>query len=475
MAKAKITKRPPSGEMMDAKVLADRSQQLNLIPFAGSPNPSTIWQQMTADDPNVFAYYRDLEEKDDQIAQCLETRKNGILSRPRQLVAASKDASDQKVMAFVKEVLESIPNFDNVLAELLDAPAFGLSVAEIIWQTDGGRLFIEDIKPRPPEWFLFNPTMQLQNGPLRLKKNIWDFNGEPVPETKFAVWSFRPRYGNRRGRPLLRRLFWPSWIKRNSMRLWLKYAEKGPGTVAVKYQAGAKEDEQRQALKAAEDISSTTAVAFPAGFEIVQELLRSARSIPTDVYRALVKEFADAAIAKIVLGQTLTSQGSEGGYGSKALGGVHQDVRLEIVEADAHALETVINDQIIWPLVLWNFGPDSAMPTWDISVEEPEDLDGRQKREQGLQQMGVPIPKRYALETYGIPELEEDDEILQPRQATASSPFGGAGLGFSELDDSEHDARKLQKGALAGALNAYSALIKRAVEEATREYDRVRR
>ena len=63
----------------------------------------------------MFAYYRDLEEKDDQIAQCLETRKNGVLSRERQLVAASKDAADQKVMEFVKEVLAGDPNFDNVL------------------------------------------------------------------------------------------------------------------------------------------------------------------------------------------------------------------------------------------------------------------------------------------------------------------------------------------------------------------------
>ena len=460
---------PVTGELMDAKVLADRTQQLNLAPFSGAVNPSTIWDQMMRDDPGVFAYYRDLEEKDDQIAQCLETRKTGVLCRGRQLVAASKDAQDQKVMQFVKEVLAAVPNFDNVLAELLDAPAFGLTVGEVVWQQDGARVYVEDLKPRPPEWFLFNPVIQMQNGALRLKKNIWDLDGVVVPDYKFVVWTFRPRYGNRRGRPLLRRLFWPSWIKRNAIRLWLKYAEKGPGTIAVKYRTGAGDEEQKQALKAAEDISATTAVAFPEGFTIEESLLKAARSVPSEIFRALLQEYANAAIAKVLLGQTLTSAGSDQGAGSRALGQVHQDVRLEIVRADAAALMTVINDQVVRPLVTFNFGPETPAPKWKITVEEAEDLNLHAKRDQALQQMGTPIPRKYVLSTYAIPEPEEGDDILEPRAPVAPFGAGGPGPGFSEAGDKERDLAKLDKGAVAGALNSYAALIKRAVEEATRE------
>jgi phage gp29-like protein len=241
----------------------------------------------------------------------------------------------------------------------------------------------------------------------------------------------------------------------------------------VKYRTGGGEEEQKQALKAAEDISATTAVAFPEGFTIEESLLRAARAVPSEIFRALLKEYADAAIAKIILGQTLTSAGSEGGFGSRALGQVHQDVRLEIVRADAGALMTAINDQLIRPLVTFNFGPDTPAPKWTVTVEEPEDLDLHAKRDQILQQMGTPIPKKYALSTYGIPELEEGDEILEPR--TPAAPFGqatgdrGQGTAFGEREDSEKDLAKLEKGAIAGALNAYAALIKRAVEEAAKE------
>jgi len=480
--KVQTVKRPATGEMMSAKVLSDRAQQLNLTPFAGEPNPTTIWNLMVGDSPMAFAYYRDLEEKDDQIAQCLETRKNGVLSRERQIVPASKDSADGKVAEFVEEVLAGIPNFANILTELLDAPPHGLSIAEIIWQTDGSQVYIEDIKPRPPEWFLFNPTTQVQNGPLQLKQNIWDQSGQPVDEAlhKFIVFTFRPRHGNRRGRPLLRRLFWMSWIKRQTLKFWLKYAEKGPGTVAVRYRAGTDETEQQNALTAAEDIASKVAVAFPEGFELVEPLLRAARAVPPAIFQELVKEVCDAAIAKIILGQTLTSQGSEGGRGSLALGNVHQDVRLEIVAADARDLMTVINDQIIRPLIDFNFGPETAAPKWVIQVNDPGDLNARSLVDRRLQLMGLPMTANFLRKTYGVPNPEPEDDVLISEQekftqmGIAAGVSTGGGLPpmeFTERDlrEAAADLRKLEHGAKEKALTAYAALVANAVEQATAE------
>ncbi|HUS95756.1 MAG TPA: DUF935 family protein [Hyphomicrobiaceae bacterium] len=472
MAKAsnKTTKRPPAGEMMDPKVLSDRNQQLVLTPFAGDPNPTAVWYEMITDSVRAFTYYRDNEEKDDQIAQCLETRKNGVLSRERQIVPASKDSQDAQVAEFVEEVLAGIPNFGNILNELLDAPPHGVAIAETIWQSDGSRIIVENIKPRPPEWFLFNPVTQIQNGPLRLKKNIWDVDGEAIDEElhKFIVYTFRARFGNRRGRPLLRRLFWPSWIKRQTLKFWLKYAEKGPGTIAVRYRAGADNSEQTNALKAAEDIAGKVAVAFPEGFEIMEPLLKAARSVPSDIFKSLVKETCDAAIAKIILGQTLTSQGSESGRGSQALGTVHQDVRLEIVAADAHDLMTVINDQVIRPLVDFNFGPETAAPKWTIQVNEPENLAERSKVDQTAQQMGMPITEQYMRKTYNYPQPEPEDQVLEARQALSLRP----GNQFSERDrrDAAADMAKLEAGAKEKALTAYAALVKQAVTAATAEF-----
>ncbi len=476
--KAKTVKRPPTGEVMSPAVLADRSQQLILQAFSGDANPTTLWQMMTSDSVQVFALYRDLEEKDDQIAQCLETRKNGVLARERQIVPASKEAADGQVAEFIEDVLAGIPNFANILNELLDAPAHGVAVAEIIWQTDGSRIYVENIKPRPPEWFLFNPATQAQNGALRLKKNIWNQDGEIIDEAlhKFIVYTFRPRHGNRRGRPLLRRLFWMSWIKRQMLKFWLKYGEKGSGTVAVRYPKGADEEERALALAAAEAIASKVAVAFPEGFEVAEALLKSARSVPPAIYRELVKDVCDAAIAKIVLGQTLTSQGSEGGRGSLALGDVHQDVRLEIVAADAHDLETVINDQVIRPLVDFNFGPEVAAPKWSIQVDEPEELNSRSLVDRRLQMMGLPLTEKFLRKTYGVPEPDPEDVLVVSEQEKFAQMGIQSGGGippgeFSERDlgEAARDLRKLEAGAKQKGLTAYADLVKQAIEQATAE------
>jgi phage gp29-like protein len=468
--------KPILGTIMDEKVLSSRAMALDPKAFTGQVDPTLVWNEMLNDSFRAFGYYRDLEEKDDQIAQCLETRKAAVLGRDRQLLSASKSADDMKRMEFGKEVLRAIPDFDETLNELLDAPPYGVAFAEIIWGMDGKRVYVQAIKPRAPEWFLFNPIIQLQTGPLRLKSTVWDIEGVPVPEHKFLVWTYRPRHGNRRGRPLLRRVFWPSWFKRQDMRFWLKWAEKGSGTVAVRYQAGASTAEQAKALEAAEAVHQSVAVAFPQGFEIVPELLKTARTGDTASYHTLLEQ-CEGAIAKVILGQTLTSGQASSGRGSLALAQIHQAVRAEKVWEDAAGLEHTINDQLLYWLYYFNEGPDVVRPKWTIDVEEPEDLQARSQTDKTLQGMGLPITERYLRETYGVPEPEEDDEILVPMKTPGAFGGGAPTSGdpgakqFTERDarDADHDLSTLETGARTTGMNAYESLIERLSKEALLE------
>ena len=51
-----------------------------------------------------------------------------------------------------------------------------------------------------------------------------------------------------------------------------------------------------------------------------------------------------------------------GDKGSYAAGLVHDGVRMDIVRADARALERTVNRDLIRPLVRFNFGPDANLP-----------------------------------------------------------------------------------------------------------------
>ena len=94
------------------------------------------------------------------------------------------------------------------------------------------------------------------------------------------------------------------------------------------------------------------------------------------------------SIARRVLGETLTSFGNEGGGGSKAQGDNNADTLEKRSVELCRQLESVINRQLVRPLVPWNFGSSAPMPTWHFDLEEAEDLEVRLTIDSGLQRMG---------------------------------------------------------------------------------------
>jgi phage gp29-like protein len=430
---------PPDEEIVTSEVLEGiHRTTLSLAQgFSGVSDPTVIWTSMVRDFRTAFIYYRELEEKDDDVSSALEMLKLAVLGRERSVQPGDDSSQAQEAADFVQAQLDQVPSFHEVLEAMLDAPAYGVAIAEILFDVSEGQVGLIDIKDRPQELFSFNPQYMLQNGPMRLMSNPFAIDGgELVPEEKFLIYTFRPRSGNRRGRPLLRRVFWPSWFKRQALRMWLRYGEKGPGTAAVMYPNGANQDEKQKALAAAEAIVEKIAIAIPENFSMVKELLTSARAQSPSVYENLINQMA-ANISRAIVGQTLTSRGNEGGTGSKALGGVHMKMFfLKDVEA-ARKLETVINDQLVKPLVLWNFGPNVAMPKFVIDKEDEEDLVQRILIDRNAQGMGVPITQEYMLKRYGYEAPEAGDVILTPPQGAAATAIGSGAASIPSFSDAE--------------------------------------
>ena len=416
-----LPKQPIADELVTLEVLA--TVGVNAVAFAGADNPSAAWRLMISDSSAAFPLYRDLEEKDGQVSSALETRKDGVLRRERKVVAASSSAEDERRADFAREVLAAIPHFENILYELLDAVGYGFTVAEILWEQDGSDIFIRDIKARPQELFGFGPAGKPQIGPLQFAGGLARRpvpsgvegslgEGGSLPFHKFLVNSFRPRHGNRRGRPLLRRVFWPSWFKRQDLKFWLKFIEKGSGSVVVRYPQGATDQDKQRALEAAEAINTETAVAIPENFQIVSELLQAARAGDASVFLSLADQLCNNEIARVILGQTLTQRAGEDGRGSRALGEIHQEVRFEKIATDARDLMSVINDQLLRWLFLFNFGPDVRPPKWTIQLDAPEDLRQRIEIDERLARLGAPLPLSYLQRTYSIPAAVAGDTVL---------------------------------------------------------------
>ena len=463
---------PAPGEIVSAAALYNTQISLyrNTLAFGGIRNPSVIWSSMLRDDGTAILYYRELEEKDTDVANALDTLKVSVLERPHSVTPADDTPLAAEVAAFVEGQLHGVPNFHGALDNLLDAPGYGFSLAELIFDTSAGQASLLDIKDCPQELFLFGDRFQPQIGQLQFLEQPQASSGKLVDENKFLIFSYRPRSRNRMGRPLLRSIFWSSWFKRNMQRLWVQYAEKGPGTAVVRYEDGNSQTQRQQAADLAQALIDQVAVAVPHGFEYDKELLTIARALQPDVFEHFY-EAMQLDIVRRILGETLTSFGAEKGRGSQALGDVHSDMLEKKSIGLCRAVASVVNRQLVRPLVLWNYGPAAPMPKWGYQVEQEEDMTKRLNLDKTLQSMGLTFSESYLRNRYEVPSPEAGDVIVQPNPNTPQEPAvpDADAASFAEAADTHAAHAEMQQfDQLADQLRSESVdLLQKRVREIT--------
>lgn len=370
---------------------------------------------------NLYDLYQEMEDKDGHLYSVLQTRKNGVLSRERKVVAASDSPRDREVAEFVAGALERIPQFDQALRDVLDALGKGFSVAEIIWAVEGNRVGVASLKSRFQGRFVFDlegrlclldesvgPTLLSGSMPLLATANGRGVSRLPVE--KFIIFTFDARHGNPYGNGLCQKAYWYYWFKKNNLKFWVIFNEKfGSPTVVGKYRSGASDEERDRLLEVMDSLQNDTGIVIPE--TMVVELLEARRSGNINTYRDLA-DWCNDEISKIVLGGTLTT--SEGRRaGSYALGKIHEAVRNEYVAADARALMEVVNTQLVARLVEYNFGRAVVPPRWTIDIADDEDLEREARLDGQLIGMGVPLPLGYFYEKYKRPAPRTDERSLR--------------------------------------------------------------
>lgn len=428
-------------------------------------DPTYVWQQLWWNYPFAMYVYRDLEMKDAKVGGDLEVRKEAVLAKERMVIPASEKRQDKKVAEFIEETLEDYMGgglvggrlpFENVLWESLDAIGKGVAIGEIEFANGPDRVFIKNVHFKPQSLFSFGagPFGQYasyampQTGPLRIRPGLVIENvtgDQPLEEQyphKWFVHTFRPYQGSRWGEPLDREIFWASWIKRAGVKGWLRYLDKGPGTVVARYPDGAGLDEKQIALDASRAIAEEQAVALAKKFEV--EVLEHARGNMGNAFKDLVDDFSNKEIAGRILGQTLTSDSGKGGSGSRALGQVHERVAQTKTSVDSKSAMLAVNVNMVWPLVLYNFGPNVQPPMWGIKYAPGADLKLMSDVLYRGWHMGIPTSKKFYYETtQTAPPADEADTLPPPSpQEQGGNPPGdklGESAAFAEAFAEEHD------------------------------------
>ena len=350
-------KRPPLGEVaaVDGLAASLRPGLFGMLLSLVTPGDGL---------PGGYGTLRKMQQ-DPQVRACLSTKKFAVLSRGWEVHAASDAPADKEVADFIRACFHDMRGslLDN-LYDVLDALALGVSILEINYRLVdtgpfAGRVGLANLKSKDPEDFVIETDAFLNVTGLRgAASSVYD------PE-KFIIYSYMPAYENPMGTSDLRAAYRPWFVKEQLLRWWAKYLEKfGMPTVTGSYDAtkGYGTDQQRELLAIVAQVHNESAVVLPNDMSL--GLLETQRAQGAD-FGELVG-YLDRAIAKSILGQTLTSD-STGGGSTYALGQVHMDVlRFFLNKLQRDLEQGVVGEQIIKRLLAYNYPPGTACPTFSL-------------------------------------------------------------------------------------------------------------
>lgn len=356
-------------------------------------------------------------DRDAHAGSVLQTRYLAVTGREWTVEPGDDSPQAADIATFVTESLQAT-NFDQARQEILQAILYGFYAAEIIWTVRNGRVVPGRILAKHPRRFCFDHERQ-----LRLLTPANQTDGEPLPERKFICFTFGSS-DNPYGKGLGSRLWWPVWFKKHGVKFWLIFLDKfGMPTAVGKYGPTASPEEKTTLLQAASSIQSEIGVTIPESMQL--ELLEATRG-GTVTHESLCK-YMDSQISKAVLGQTATTEGTPGKLGNDD---TQDEVRGDIIKADADLLCECLNGTLVRWMVDLNFGLQEVYPKLWIRTEDEGDLKPLAERDKILvQDIGLPVTTQYFYDTFGIPAPADGEALVVPAPSSpAAPPQGKVGL-----------------------------------------------
>ena len=334
---------------------------------------------------------------DDEIGQACETRLDALLTVPVHVFPA--EGVPEKSVE-VTALLE--PHLSTLISGAWQARIFGYSVMEAVYEIkEGGAYGFKFVGEKPMEWF--EPK---SDGGLIFYPNDGSSGGMGIlvdQEYKFLLTRCKATYRNPYGEALLSRLYWAWYFRSNGWKFWGKFLERfgqpllvGKSTDPGKMVMALLQAHSNAVIGIGRD-DSVEAVGVPAGnsgqtFEIFEQA-------------------AIRRIQKVILGQTLTS-GTDGA-GSRALGQVHESVRIDKRDSDIAMVQPTVQRAIDAICKLNGWGKHLVEFADGTGLEKE-----RSERDKNLYDVGIRFTPEYILASY---DLDAEDFTLVDPTATVDN------------------------------------------------------
>ncbi len=328
------------------------------IPFFSKKRPevaaqTTLWQRRAAAEPGApgpipYGTYDEME-RDAMVQTALTVKRLGVLAAKWSIVSCG-DAARDRLAAELLARMEGDPV--SVLQGAMDAFAKGWSVQEMVLVEEGGRVWLQAVRPKDPS--SFGVEMDEFGAMTGLVLKVPGETERNLPLGKFVVYRHRSGYGRPKGMSDLDAAY-PHWqAKRRLLEAWRAHlARFASPTLLGRYGPGVPAAQQEALLSALNKLPDHAALTVPTEIEV--GTLGGATDASTGFMDAIA--FHNREIARSILGQTLTTD--EGArVGSLALGKVHLQVMLLQLQALRRELaEAVMTEGLLRPLIEMNLGP----------------------------------------------------------------------------------------------------------------------
>lgn len=356
-------------------------------------------------------FFEKLVSKDTHVHGAVWSIINSVTSRKWEIVPSKISKKANKVADFVENTINNLPDFTEVLENLAYSVITGVTFQEIIYDNVNGRIIPTNIIYRKPYYFRFKHDGEL----------FYDYGGKKIdlPKEKFLIHAYKGNATKRYGESIIgERIFWMYYFKRMAWRFRLRFLERfGNPLMVHKFQT---EEERVKMNEALRYMASKGAIQVPEGSEVlISEAIRDT----ADFKNAIDDLNKEIEIA--IVGQTSTMTRENGG--SYASDYIRQDQFYNKVGALLQSIESVINNNLIKPMVLLNFPREKDFPK--ILFNKTDDALKIKEIERDLsvirQQMPVNVAQLFRKIGLNIPEDMDENLTTAPYYDEFGNVKGG--------------------------------------------------
>ncbi|NDV27726.1 DUF935 domain-containing protein [Desulfovibrio sp. JC010] len=345
----------------------------------------------------------EMEERDLHYRSVLSTRKLALAGLEPTIEAANED--DKKAVEIneaVRELIES-PSFNMLLFDLADGLAKGFSVAEIDWETRSDKWVPRGYVWRDPRFFCFD---KVSGNQLRMLDDADPVNGVELPPYKFIVFKPRLKSGIPIRGGLAMLAAWAFVFKSFTLKDWMAFIEVFGMPVRLgKYGPSASDKDIETLIRAVANIGTDAAAVIPES--MVMEFVEIASKGGEKVFEGKAR-FLDEQVSKGILGQTMTADSGS----SEAQSRVHDEVRQDILTADARQAEACVQQGLIIPYVDLNYGPQEHYPRFRLPVLDEEDVSALVDNVVKLVPHGLTVSIAEIRSKLGLREPKDNEPVI---------------------------------------------------------------